>query len=798
MNRLRAGDLIALVLFVPLWLTCLGLSVETIVRQRAYSLVEVANPRTGDTYPTVTGFKSAWMAMAALQPGDRLLSVEGSDLRGIGPAGLAARFAALTGPRDHADVIFERGGERQFASIPMGSYAPYWPRLPASIAFALTAVFLLLEARPSPAVRAMVQAYMCVALLLVCTFAGSLTVTYAGIAVHVLSLALALPLAVRSAWLFPGGEPPTGPLGRFGPWIFVAMSPLDISRFYDFPFPREVGALGTTVVGLTSVVAVVALTVRNYWQTDRIGRRQIKWFLFGAYCALLPPAVMTVLALVDIRFTRGLVASMGALGFIPIFLVIAVTRYNLFDVDRLLSATASYTVLGVILLAGLFVAVPQLAYAVSVPIGVEPSLTQGVLSLLLAGIMVPLQRRLRPRIDQVFFAERYALEQGITRLLHELSACPTPQELTMLTGERLGELLRPESLAIYGRGEAVYTPAFVRGRVVPLAFDGRGPLVAALEQRAAPIAAEGFAQGGSGPGLSPFDRAALETLGVPVVVPVRRGGNLVAFLCLGPKRSGDVYTSTDLALLAAVADKVSTELLRFDQAELIRQARVMQDALRRYVPGAVADQLASGRDLQIGEREVAVLFVDIRGYSAYAESRRATEIFSTVNRYTETVSDIVRAHQGSVVEFNGDGMMAVFGAPQPLANKERAAVDAGRQIVEAVASLDSTEPLSVGVGIATGVAFVGNVQAVDRLIWTAIGNTTNLAARLQTLARDLNAAMVIDATTWERAGAAAHWFVKHSTVAIRGRSQTQDVYALPLRAAQITSRSAAVPEHRVV
>ena len=215
----------------------------------------------------------------------------------------------------------------------------------------------------------------------------------------------------------------------------------------------------------------------------------------------------------------------------------------------------------------------------------------------------------------------------------------------------------------------------------------------------------------------------------------------------------------------------------------------MQEALRRYVPGAVADQLARGERLEAGEREVSVLFVDIRGYTSFAEHRAAAEIFSTVNRYTEAVSEIVHRHGGSVVEFNGDGLMAVFGAPRDLPYKERAAVEAGREIPTAVGALPVEEPkggaveLSVGVGIATGEAFVGNIRAADRMIWSAIGNTTNLAARLQALTRQLDAAMVIDAPTWRRLDQAANDFQRHPAVAIRGRSQMEDVYTLPLERA---------------
>jgi primosomal protein N' len=113
----------------------------------------------------------------------------------------------------------------------------------------------------------------------------------------------------------------------------------------------------------------------------------------------------------------------------------------------------------------------------------------------------------------------------------------------------------------------------------------------------------------------PADRAALDSLGAAVLLPIGRNQTLTAFVCLGQKRSGDVYTATDLALLAAVADKVSGELLRFDEAEIHRHAQAMQEALRRYVPGSVATQVISGQELEAGEREVSVLFVDLRGYT---------------------------------------------------------------------------------------------------------------------------------------------------------------------------------------
>ncbi len=337
---------------------------------------------------------------------------------------------------------------------------------------------------------------------------------------------------------------------------------------------------------------------------------------------------------------------------------------------------------------------------------------------------------------------------------------------------------------VYARAGDVFTPLAVRGRTAPPAFAVQSALIAAFQERTTPLAAERWTARRS-TSITPFERAAIETLEVALLVPFRRGPELVAFSCLGPKRSGDIYTPTDLAWLGAVAGKISDRLLALDVIAVTEQARAMQEALRRYVPGAVAARLASGQDMEAGERDVTVLFVDIRGYTGFSEARQAEEIFHTVNRYTEMVSQLVRARGGSVVEFHGDGLLAVFGAPDAMPMKERAAVQVGCEIVAAMAALPAPAPtgapLAVGVGIGTGPAFVGNIQSSDRLIWTVIGNPVNLAARLQSMTRELDAAVAIDDTTFRRAGReTCAAFVRHADLPIRGRAQPETVHALPL------------------
>ena len=222
--------------------------------------------------------------------------------------------------------------------------------------------------------------------------------------------------------------------------------------------------------------------------------------------------------------------------------------------------------------------------------------------------------------------------------------------------------------------------------------------------------------------------------------------------------------------------------MRFHELELRDAERAMNAQLRRYVPGAIAEELERGGSLAPGEREVTVLFVDVRGYSSFAEPRTPAQIFEAVSAYTRAVSELVREWRGTVVEFNGDGMMAVFGAPEALEGRERAAVGAALAIRRSVRALrfgEDGQGLDVGIGIASGPAFVGSIQAVDRAIWSALGNTTNLAARLQSMTRDHDASIALDEATWRGAGELARPFRSLGVLPIRGRRPIE-VFTLAL------------------
>jgi class 3 adenylate cyclase len=535
-------------------------------------------------------------------------------------------------------------------------------------------------------------------------------------------------------------------------------------------------------VGLNTVylAVLVALLTLNYRACGPRGRRQLKWVVLGFWVGLVPVFLASLLALAAPElwwlYEASLVLSLA----IPICLFIALVRFNLFDVNRLLTAAATYSVVGTIALAGVFLVVPRASAAAAG--WVEPQVSQPMLALSLAGIALVGLRQVDALLQTRLYPERRALEDAAGRLRQDLSSCEKPADILTALGVRLRSLLSLETVAIYARTDVAFAPVFARGPGISPAFDPNGPLATLLEAYREPLD-PGQIKGGT---LERADWAALASMGVELVVPITLRGELGGFLCLGGKGSGDIFTPSDIALLLGLADKAADELLRFEQAEVERQARELSEQLRRYVPAAVARELDEGFRLEAGEREVSVLFVDIRGYTPFSEGQRPDAIFAAVSQYTELVSRVVDECGGSVVEFHGDGLMAVFGAPRPLEHKESCAVRAARAVSDAIPALDvrgadgAPHQLDVGVGVATGPAYVGPLKTVDREIWVALGNTSNLSARLEGATRDLDVAVVIDAPTHAAAQAAeqtsTEGFVARASLRLKGRSTPVDVF----------------------
>ena len=237
--------------------------------------------------------------------------------------------------------------------------------------------------------------------------------------------------------------------------------------------------------------------------------------------------------------------------------------------------------------------------------------------------------------------------------------------------------------------------------------------------------------------------------------------------------------------LALVAGAVSGLVVLLVTGAFERQR--VRDLFARFVPESVVDEvLDQGTRLGGVERDATVMFSDLRGFTGLAEERPPDVVIAILNRYLTTMSDVILDHGGTLVTFLGDGIMAVFGAPLEQPDHAQRALAAAREMTgPALAGLNrrladehGLPPLSVGIGLSSGSVLSGNVGSEQRMEYTCIGDTTNVAARLQTQTKDSgHAIFAADSVRARLPAAEAAGLTRVEELAVSGRAQAILVWA---------------------
>ena len=211
-------------------------------------------------------------------------------------------------------------------------------------------------------------------------------------------------------------------------------------------------------------------------------------------------------------------------------------------------------------------------------------------------------------------------------------------------------------------------------------------------------------------------------------------------------------------------------------AGLVERER-LREAFGAFVDPALTERvLAEGTDLRGEEIDVSVLFVDVRGFSAFAEKADAHQVVACLNQLYEAVVPVIERHGGHANKFVGDGLLAVFGAPDRhpdhAARAVRAACEVARLVREGVGG-----SLRVGLGVNSGRAVVGTIGGGTRRDFTVIGAPVNTAARVEAATRLTGDEILITETTLRRLGPDRGDFEERPRVPLKGMAETVRLYA---------------------
>jgi adenylate cyclase len=235
----------------------------------------------------------------------------------------------------------------------------------------------------------------------------------------------------------------------------------------------------------------------------------------------------------------------------------------------------------------------------------------------------------------------------------------------------------------------------------------------------------------------------LSSLQLRVWVPFAVNEELRGGIGLGERMTGESYSPEDHELLSTLAAQGAVCVQNAKLIEQIRKEEIMRTNLSRYVSPQIVDQIIK-KDLQInlgGARKVVtVLFSDIRNFTTITETQKPEELVGVLNEYFTEMARVIFEYQGSLDKYIGDAIVAVFGSLVPLENPVQAAVATAAQMMRKLVELNESWSrrygftMNIGVGISTGEVFLGNIGSPERMEFTVIGDSVNVASRFSALA----------------------------------------------------------------
>ncbi len=240
-----------------------------------------------------------------------------------------------------------------------------------------------------------------------------------------------------------------------------------------------------------------------------------------------------------------------------------------------------------------------------------------------------------------------------------------------------------------------------------------------------------------------------------------------------------------LLVLAGLAAGFVTDQVKKRLVSSLKTVEERNQIVRMFgehvAPAVVNELLNNSANIRTSRKYVSVMFVDIRGYTTYAEKREPEEVVEYLNRVYEIMIEIVNEHHGIVHQLLGDGMMAIFGAPLSHGNDADNAVNAGLRIIKRLEDESASGKIPktrVGIGIHAGEVVAGTVGTPLHKEYKVTGDAVNLAARIEQLNKEFNSHLLVSGEVWRTIDGSSVRGKALGSVDIKGRTEPVEIHQL--------------------
>lgn len=208
-----------------------------------------------------------------------------------------------------------------------------------------------------------------------------------------------------------------------------------------------------------------------------------------------------------------------------------------------------------------------------------------------------------------------------------------------------------------------------------------------------------------------------------------------------------------------------------------KEKKKIKDIFGKYVSKEILEEILKNLDkVKLGgeEKEITVLFSDIRGFTSFAEKTNPKELVNALNEYFSLMARIIIKNKGTLDKYIGDAIMAFWGAPTENKNQADLALKTATEMIE---KLKIFSNFKIGIGIHTGKAIVGNIGSEDKIQYTAIGDTVNVASRLEGFNKELETQIIISDKTKSKLKN-NYKFKNLGMAAVKGKEEKINIYSI--------------------